>query len=214
MHVSELSTLPFLFALVTLFSDVVRAAETTRTLVAPAIGITSVSVLGVEGGETTFALYQTANDGATTFIQTMVADATSIANVFPVPSFGCNFHETAKGKMRCIEADSTSTATISVDVQTLLYAVDDALAGATSSSTASSATQSTGLGSSSSTTSTNSAAQSSTSTPLGSLSTSSASASETFGAPSTVPSSGAIPLAYKKWAVGLGLVAALMVTSC
>jgi hypothetical protein len=59
--------------------------------------------------------------------ETMVADATNIADVFPAPSFSCNFHETAKGKMQCIEADATSTAvTISVAVQTLLYAVDDA----------------------------------------------------------------------------------------
>jgi hypothetical protein len=57
----------------------------------------------------------------------MVADATNIVDVFPAPSFSCNFHETAKGKMQCIEADATSTdVTISVAVQTLLYAVDDA----------------------------------------------------------------------------------------
>jgi hypothetical protein len=49
--------------------DIVKGEEVTRTLVAPAIGITSVSVLGVEGDETTFALYQTADDGATTFIR-------------------------------------------------------------------------------------------------------------------------------------------------
>ena len=41
----------------------------TRTVVAPAIGITSVSVIGVgPGEETTLALFQTADDGATTFV--------------------------------------------------------------------------------------------------------------------------------------------------
>ncbi|KAJ7020315.1 hypothetical protein C8F04DRAFT_1144750, partial [Mycena alexandri] len=114
-----------LFSTIVALSGITRGEEVTRTLVAPAIGITSVSVLGVEGGETTFALYQTADDGATTFIQTMVADATDIADVFPAPSFVCNFHSTVKGKMQCIEADATSTAVISVNVQTLLYAVND-----------------------------------------------------------------------------------------
>ncbi|KAJ7710694.1 hypothetical protein B0H17DRAFT_4862 [Mycena rosella] len=115
-----------LFCTIVALSGIVRGEEVTRTLVAPAIGITSISVLGVEGDETTFALYQTADDGATTFVETMVADATNIVDVFPAPSFSCNFHETAKGKMQCIEADASSTAVISVAVQTLLYAVDDA----------------------------------------------------------------------------------------
>ncbi|KAJ6522196.1 hypothetical protein DFH09DRAFT_1372758 [Mycena vulgaris] len=106
---SKFSALSLFYTIVAL-SGIVRGEEVTRTLVAPAIGITSVSVLGVKGDETTFALYQTADDGATTFIQTMVADATNIADVFPAPSFFCDFHETAKGKMQCIEADATSTA--------------------------------------------------------------------------------------------------------
>ncbi|KAJ7819528.1 hypothetical protein B0H13DRAFT_1921704 [Mycena leptocephala] len=58
-------------------------------------------------------------------VQNDVADATSIVDVSPAPS-SCNFHETAKGKMQFIEADATSTAVVSVAVQTLLYAVDDA----------------------------------------------------------------------------------------
>ena len=41
----------------------------TRTVVAPAIGIISVSVIGIgPGEETTLALFQTADDGATTFV--------------------------------------------------------------------------------------------------------------------------------------------------
>ncbi|KAJ7111083.1 hypothetical protein C8R44DRAFT_856788 [Mycena epipterygia] len=244
MSSSKFSALSLFYTIVAL-SGIVRG-EVTRTLIAPAIGITSVSVLGVEGDETTFALYQTADDGATTFVQTMVADATNIADVFPAPSFSCNFHETAKGKMQCIEADATSTVVISVAVQTLLYAVDDvstASATATSPSTQPSVTQnmsavtgessvptssaspdtkstnpatgeSSVLTSSGSTQSTNPATgETSVSTPSGSsVSASSPNASQTSSAPSTQPSSGALPAfvaTYNKWAIILGLVAAL-----
>ncbi|KAF7343101.1 hypothetical protein MVEN_01740500 [Mycena venus] len=227
MCLSKLSALSLFYTIVAL-SSIVRGEEVTRTLVAPAIGITSISVLGVEGDETTFALYQTADDGATTFVQTMVADATNIVDVFPAPSFSCNFHETAKGKMQCIEADATSTAVISVAVQTLLYPVDDAntVAATTKSpSTQSSVTQITSsvTGESSvptssgppETQSTNPATgETSVSTPSSSsVSASSPSASQTSSAPSTTPSSGALPAfvaTYNKWAMILGLVAALV----
>ncbi|KAJ7348600.1 hypothetical protein DFH08DRAFT_151094 [Mycena albidolilacea] len=222
MFPSKLSALSLIVAL----SGIVRGEEVTHTLVAPAIGITSVSVLGVEGDETTFALYQTADDGATTFIQTMVADATDIADVFPAPSFVCNFHSTAKGKMQCIEADATSTAVISVNVQTLVYAVNDAVATAPSPSLhvqptitqnpsavsgESSIPTSSGLPD---TQSTNPATgKNSISTPSGSsTSASSLNESQTSSAPSTTPSSAALPAfqaTYNKMAMVLGLVAAL-----
>jgi len=226
MRSSKFSALSLFYTIVALLG-IARGEEVTRTLVAPAIGITSISVLGVEGDETTFALYQTADDGATTFIQTMVADATNIADVFPAPSFSCNFHETAKGKMQCIEADATSTAVVSVAVQTLLYAVDGvstASATATSPSTRPSVTPNmsavTGESSvptssgSPDTQSTNPATEeTSISTPSGSsVSASSPNASQTSSAPSTKPSSGALPAfvaTYNKWAIILGLVAAL-----
>ncbi|KAJ7482766.1 hypothetical protein FB451DRAFT_1236016 [Mycena latifolia] len=247
MRLSKLSALS-LFCTIFALSGIVRGEEVTRTLVAPAIGITSISVLGVEGDETTFALYQTANDGATIFVQTMVADATNIVDVFPAPSFSCNFHETAKGKMQCIEADATSTAVISVAVQTLLYPVDDAntvAATTMSASTQSSVTQNTSSvtgeryvnplfllflaifllnlafrssvptsSGSPDTQSTNPATrETSVSTPSSSsASASSPNASQTSSAPSTTPSSGALPgfvATYNKWAMILGLVAAL-----
>jgi hypothetical protein len=115
----------------------------TRTLIAPAIGITSVSVLGVADGETTFALYQTAEDHATTFVETMVADATSIFDVFPAPSFICNHlpDHISGSRMKCDEPviSGTGSTEISVIVQTLLYAVDDSAA-STSTSVRTSAT--------------------------------------------------------------------------
>ncbi|KAJ7730615.1 hypothetical protein DFH07DRAFT_162739 [Mycena maculata] len=228
MGSSKFSALSLFCAIVAL-SGIVRGEEVTRTLVAPAIGITSISVLGVEGDETTFALYQTAHDGATTFVQTMVADATNIVDVFPAPSFSCNFHETAKGKMQCIEADATSTAVVSVAVQTLLYAVGDAstaAATATFPSTQSSVTQSTSVatgessvpissGSRDTQSKTNPATgETSVSTPAGSsVSANSPNASQTSSAPSTTPSSGALPAflaSYHKWAMILGLVVAAL----
>ncbi|KAJ6522293.1 hypothetical protein B0H19DRAFT_683208 [Mycena capillaripes] len=199
-----------LFCTIVALSGIVSGEEVTRTLVAPAIGITSVSVLGVEGDETTFALYQTADDGATTFIH-----ATNIVDVFPAPSFSCKFHETAKGKMQCIEADATSTAVISVVVQTLLYAVDDAntvVATSTSpSNTQSSVTPNTSsvTGESSVPTSSGSPDTQSTNPATGETSPS---ASQTSSAPSTTPSSGALPAfvaMHNKWAMILGIVAAL-----
>ncbi|KAJ7866784.1 hypothetical protein B0H14DRAFT_2732257 [Mycena olivaceomarginata] len=197
-----------------LFSTIVALSEeVTRTLVAPAIGITSVSVLGVEGDETTFALYQTADDGATTFIQTMVADATDIADVFPAPSFVCNFHSTAKGKMQCIEADPTSTAVISVNVQTLLYAANDAVATAPSPSLHVQPTNtlnpSAVTGESSVPTSSGLPDTQSTNPATGK---NSLNASQISSAPSTTPSSAALPAflaTYDKMAMALGLVAAL-----
>ncbi|KAJ7481335.1 hypothetical protein B0H11DRAFT_2023504 [Mycena galericulata] len=222
---SKFSALSLFYTIVAL-SGIVRGEEVTRTLVAPAIGITSVSVLGVEGDETTFALYQTADDGATTFIQTMVADATNIVDVFPAPSFSCDFHDTATGKMQCVEVFGTSTGvTISVAVQTLLYAVDDA-------STVSPTSLPTPSGSPG-TQSTNPATKAtSVSAPSGSIvarqgyhllhhchhltsssfpssapsgssaSATSPNASQTSSAPSTTPSSGAFPAfaaTYNKW---------------
>ncbi|KAJ6481407.1 hypothetical protein DFH09DRAFT_1213620, partial [Mycena vulgaris] len=217
---SKFSALSLFYTIVAL-SGIVRGEEVTRTLVAPATGITSVSVLGVKGDEPTFALYQTADDGATTFIQTMVADATNIADVFPAPSFFCDFHETAKGKMQCIEADATSTAvTISVAVQTLLYAVDDpstVSTAATTPSTQPSVTRGSSLPNSSGspdTQSTNPAtgASSVSASSGSSVSASSSNASPTLSAPSTTSSSGALSAfvtTYNKWAIILGLVAAL-----
>ncbi|KAJ7021245.1 hypothetical protein C8F04DRAFT_1141444 [Mycena alexandri] len=226
MFTSKLTALS-LFSTIVALSGITRGEEATRTLIAPAIGITSVSVLGVEGGETTFALYQTADDGATTFIQTMVADATDIADAFPAPSFVCNFHSTAKGKMQCIEADATSTAVISVNVQTLLYAVNDVVSTASSSSLhvqptntldPSATTGASSVPTSSSlpdTQSTNPATEeSSVSAPSSgsSVSASSPNASQTSSAPLTTPSSAALPAfvaTYNKMSIVLVLVAAL-----
>ncbi|KAJ7217279.1 hypothetical protein GGX14DRAFT_440924 [Mycena pura] len=237
MFPSKLSALSLFSSIVALSGNVailppgiciVRGEEITRTLVAPAIGITSVSVLGVEGDETTFALYQTADDGATTFIQTMVADATDIADVFPAPPFVCNFHSTAKGKMQCIEADATSTAVISVNMQTLHYAVNDAVATTPSPSLhvqptitqnpsavtgESSAPASSGFPDAQSTnpaTGKNSVSGSALSGS--SASASSPNASQISSAPSTTPSSAALPAfvaTYSKMAMVFGLVAAL-----
>ncbi|KAJ7463467.1 hypothetical protein B0H11DRAFT_2053006 [Mycena galericulata] len=225
---SKFSALSLFYTIVAL-SGIVRGEEVTRTLVAPAIGITSVSVLGVEGDETTFALYQTADDGATTFIQTMVADATNIVDVFPAPSFSCDFHDTATGKMQCVEVFGTSTGvTISVAVQTLLYAVDDA---STVSPTATqpSVTVQTSLptpsGSPGTQSSNPATGPTSVSAPSGSpasassapsgssASATSPNASRTSSAPSTTPSSGALPAfaaTSNKWAIIIGLVAAAL----
>ncbi|KAF8185895.1 hypothetical protein K438DRAFT_2019969 [Mycena galopus ATCC 62051] len=229
MRSSKFSALTLLYTTVAL-SGIVSGEEVTRTLVAPAIGITSVSVLGVEGDETTFALYQTADDGATTFVETMVADATNIVDVFPAPSFSCDFHETANGKMQCIEADATSTVVISVVVQTLLYAVDDVSTGSATATSSSLSTQTSATPNTSAVTgessvptssgspdtqSTNPATgKTSVSTPSGSsASANSPSASQTSSAPPTTPSSAALPAfvaTYNKWAIViLGVVAAL-----
>ncbi|KAJ6523280.1 hypothetical protein DFH09DRAFT_1286695 [Mycena vulgaris] len=225
MFPSKLSALS-LFSTIVALSGITRGEEVTHILVALAVWITSVSVLGVEGDETTFALYQTADDGATTFIQTMVADATDIADVFPAPSFVCNLHSTAKGKMQCIEADATSTAVISVNVQTLLYVVNDAVPTApflslhvqpTNTLDPSAATAENSVPTSSGlpdTQSTNPAiGEHSISTPSGSsVSASSPNASQISSAPSTTPSSAALPAfvaTYNKMAMVLGLVAAL-----
>ncbi|KAJ7749705.1 hypothetical protein B0H16DRAFT_1551108 [Mycena metata] len=216
----------YLFTTAITTVGITRGEEVTRTLIAPAIGITSVSVLGVEGGETTFALYQTADDGATTFIQTMVADATDIADAFPAPSFVCNFHSTATGKMQCIEADGTSTAVISVNVQTLLYAVNDVAPTAPSSSLhvqptntldPSAATEESSVPTSSTNPATGEGYVRTTFylalTPSHNVFPSSPNASQTSSAPFTTPSSAAPPAfvatTYNKMSIVLGLVAAL-----